>query len=100
MPDPDLMQLLGQAREDTVEQLAEVLRFQRGQVTQPLPLAETKKLSEAEVADKFEGMMLAPELAVAELARQQAEKSIVRPTQFLRDLNKARRSWERRREEG
>ena len=96
MPEPDMMGLLGQAREDAVEQLAEALKFQRDQVTQPLPLSDVKKLTEAEVADKFEAWGLAPELAVAELARQQADRGIVRPTQFLRDLHKAMRVWERR----
>ncbi len=98
MPEPDMMQLFGQAREDAVEQLAEALKFQRSQVTQPLPLSNVKKLTEAEVADKFEAQALAPELAVAELARQQAEKGIVRPARFLRDLHKALRTWERRKE--
>lgn len=96
--DTDKMELFGQAREETIEQLAEMLKFQRSQVTQPLPLTGVKKLSEEEVGRTFDDMVIAPELAVAELARQQAEKGIMRPRQFLRDISKAQRISERRRE--
>lgn len=88
---PDLMELLKEARDETVDQVAEQLRFQRGQITQPLPTSDVRKLTKREQVDQYRAMVASPELALAELRRLQTERNVVRPRTFLRHLARMQR---------
>ena len=101
MPDaPDQMQILREARQEMVDELADVLRTQRQQLTEPLPLSGVEPKTKAEQLEDYRNMAMMPELAVAEVARQQQERGIVRPRTILRHLARMQRETERERRNG
>ncbi len=93
---PDLMDILGDARQDAVEQLTELLRFGRGQITQPLPLSTVREKPLAEQVEDYERMQAQPELALAELSRIQADRGLVKPRGLLKHFAKMARESQRR----
>ena len=94
--DPDVMDIMRDARRDAVEQVADLLRIGRSQVTQPLPLSSVREKPLAEQVAAYLQMVETPELALAELSRVQAERGVTKPRTMLRHLAKMEREARKR----